>query len=391
MAGKSSKLFLDGLRPTWAESSLKALSRNIKTIKKYAVKKSGNKNLRYLLPVKADAYGHAMIRCAKTAIESGADYLGVSSVDEGIALREAGIDAPALLLGAALPYQAGLIAKNKLIASIVDLPFAKALNKAGIELGRRLPVHIKVDTGMGRVGIRLSEAVDFIKRISQMEGLKVEGHFTHFPSADEDIEFSQKQLKTFSEVCDTIKGLGIDAGICHAANSAAVLNVEGACLDMIRPGLISYGYYPDPSLEREIALKPVISLKTKVVFIKDLYAGESVSYGRTYIAKRKTRAATIPIGYDDGIIRAYSNNMEVLVRGVRCPLIGRVTMDQCVIDVSAAEVESSKPVHAGEEVVIIGKQRGSEIKVEEQALRASTIPYEVTCMIGKRVPILFTD
>ncbi|MBI4977819.1 MAG: alanine racemase [Spirochaetes bacterium] len=374
---------LKGRRPTWAESNLRNLAHNIRAIRAFA----GHK-CEYLLPVKADAYGHGMIGVAKTAIAEGVRYLGIASTDEGMTLRRNGIHAQLLILGLSFPEQIPAILKYNLIPAVATREFIDALDRAAHTRGVHVPVHVKIDTGMGRIGVSESDALPFVEYTALKKNIILEGVFTHFPVSDDDVPYSRRQLARFSKIIERIAAFGIRPKYIHAANSAAVVNLPKSIFNMIRPGLISYGYTTFP-LPKRLTLKPVISVKSRIIFVKKIDKGMSVSYGRTYIAKRSTVVATVPIGYEDGLNRRFSNNLSMLVRGVRVPLIGRVTMDQCMLDVT--RLDHQRPVVPGEEVVIIGKQGGDEITVEELAARIGTIPYEIPCMLSERVPLIYKN
>lgn len=370
-------MFLQGRRPTWAESDLRAIISNIK-----AVRKIVGREVKYLLPVKANAYGHGMISVAKEASASGVEFLGVATIDEALTLRQAGITSPILILGLSFVDQIPAIVKNNITATVATKEFVNALNREALKQNKRATVHLKVDTGMGRIGVRYKDALDMCRFIAGKKNIFFEGIFTHFPVSDEDLDFSYFQLDRFDEVLDALRDSGICPPIIHSANSAASIRIPRSRYNMIRPGLISYGYYPCEDIRSLIKLRPAISLKSKIVFVKEIEKGQSVSYGRTFIAKKKSLIATLPIGYEDGLNRKFSNNMEVLIRGKRVPLVGRITMDQCMIDVSGIG-----DVKIGEEVVIIGKQKDGFVSVEELAKRINTISYEITCMIASRVPL----
>ncbi len=369
---------------TVAQIDLKAIKQNIAQ-----VKKTVGKNRKILAAVKANAYGHGDTQIAKTAVNSGVDYLGVANIEEAIRLRRAGIGIPILILGCSFKYEIGDILSYNISPTIADLDFAEALNRKATEFPEKATVHIKVDTGMGRIGQRFEHAVDFVKELGKFENLFLEGIFTHFPSADEaDKNFSLLQIKRFKDILDKLETSGISIPIKHMANSGAILskNIHDSFFDMVRPGLMLYGAYPSPYVSKDIKLEPALTLKTRVGFIKEVKPGSTISYGRTYITKSKARLAAIPIGYGDGYSRLLSNKGEVLIKGKRAPIVGRVCMDQSIIDVSKIS-----EVCVGDEVVLIGKQGQGQISVEEIAKKIGTIPNEVFCMISKRVPRVHID
>lgn len=362
------------LRPTWAEINLSQLAKNIRALRARAPK------ARYCFPVKADAYGHGLIEVAKTAEAEQVDCLGVAFSDEGVLLREAGITTPILILGASFPEQAPVILQYNLTATAFDEQMIAALDAEARK--RMIParIHVKIDTGMGRVGVREDDALAFFERISGYTNVVVEGVFTHFPVADEDIPYTKAQYARFIGIVDALRNINNFSGIAHAANSAALIRLPETALDMTRPGIATYGYWMNEEEKREIGVKPILTLKSKIAFVKRVRKGESVSYGRTYRAKRDARIATVPIGYGDGIFRSLSNNMEALVEGKRVPLVGRVTMDQTMFDVSAVE-----GARAGMDIALIDEINS----VEALAARAQTIPYEITCALSRRIRRVF--
>jgi len=369
---------------TIAKIDLAAIRYNISCIKKIV-----GKERKILAAVKANAYGHGDVEVAKTAVNSGIDYLGVANVEEAIRLRRACINAPILILGCSFKSEIGDILSYNVIPTIVDLDFAKNLNRKAKEFHKKASVHVKVDTGMGRIGPHFEHASNFVKELSKLENLFLEGIFTHFPSSDEaNKDFSLLQIKRFKNILNELESSGISIPIKHMANSGAILskNIHDSFFDMVRPGLMLYGAYPSPHVPRDIKLKPALTLKTSVVFIKEAIQGSTISYGRTHTTKQKAILATIPIGYGDGYSRLLSNRGEVLIKGKRAPIVGRVCMDQSIIDVSKIP-----NVSVGDEVVLIGTQKQERISVEEIAEKTDTIPNEVFCMISKRVPRVYVE
>ncbi len=371
-----------GLYRTIAQINLKAIEHNIAKIRKIV-----GKDRKILAAVKANAYGHGDVQAAKTAVNSGVDYLGVANIEEAVCLRRVGINIPILILGCSFEYEIGDILSYNITPTIADIDFAKELNRKAAEFPNKAAVHIKVDTGMGRIGLHFEHAVNFVKELAKLENLFLEGIFTHFPSSDEaDNSFSLLQIKRFKDILDGLETSGISIPTKHMANSAAILsrNIHDSFFDMVRPGLMLYGAYPSPYVSKNIKLEPALTLKTRVVFIKDVKQGSTISYGRTYITKSKARLAAIPIGYGDGYSRLLSNKGEVLIKGKRAPIVGRICMDQLIIDVSKIY-----EVCVGDEVVLIGIQKQERISVEEIAEKIGTIPNEVFCMISKRVPRVY--
>ncbi len=375
------------MRTTKVIVSLKAIKNNIDTIRK----KIG-KDVKILACVKADAYGHGLEKVSK-AIQKKADYFGIASIDEGALLRRIGIKLPILILNCILPEDAKEIIKYNLSPTLCSLEVAAALDKEALKENKKIKVHIDIDTGMGRTGIKVQEAIDFIKKILKFKNLKIEGISTHFPSADEsDKNFTRQQIETLDRLLKDIDAMGIDIPLKHTANSAAVLAFPESHFNMIRPGLAIYGYYLSAHFKKIAKLEPALSLSSRIVCLRKLPKGATISYGRTYTTKRASLIATLPIGYGEGYSRALSNKGKVIVCGKIAPVVGRVCMDQTMIDVSKIP-----NVKIGDEVILIGKQTlnqnkfgsGQEISVEEVAELAGTIPYEIVCMIGKNVKRIY--
>jgi alanine racemase len=343
------------------------------------------KRAKILVVVKADAYGHGAVEVSQRLRKCGAQYFGVATVSEAIELRKNRIKDPILLLTASSNQDFSILARYNITPTIADLSTAVSLNKKLSRLARKMSVHIKIDTGMGRIGIWHKEAVDFILYLSKLRNLILEGIYTHFPSADEDEEFTKLQIASFDRLIDDLKMHGIDIPLRHAANSVGIMRYKDAHFSLVRPGLMLYGLYPDIKHKRFIKLRPVMAFKTAITYLKDVPAGRSISYGRTFITTRWTKIATLPVGYADGYNRLLSNSGQVLVRGRRCPVIGRVCMDHTMIDVTGVGVKS------GDEAVLIGRQNNLEITAEDIAHLCSTISYEVVCWVSKRVPRIYIN
>ncbi|MEW6101373.1 MAG: alanine racemase [Candidatus Omnitrophota bacterium] len=365
-------------RPTWAEINLNNLSYNFSQIKKLV-----RAGVKVMVTVKADAYGHGLIPVSKRLESSKADYLGVASIDEGIKLREAGIEAPILLLGLILKEDIRPVFKYNLSVTVCDFALSSALNKEARRLNKKACVHIKVDTGMGRIGVLHQDAAELIKKISRLEFLNIEGVFTHFPLADMDEAFTLRQIEDFSSLIQRLKKEGIHIPLVHAANSMGVIGYKRCHFNLVRPGLAIYGLYPKADLG--IKLKPVLSLKTKIIYVKEVPAHYGISYGHDYITKRRTRIATLPIGYGDGYPRNLSNLAPVLIKGERYRISGRICMDQIMVDIGSSRIKS------GEEVVLIGRQGKMRITAEELARLSGTISYEIVCGLGSRIPRVYKD
>ncbi|MFQ5867159.1 MAG: alanine racemase [bacterium] len=368
------------LRPTWAEIDLGAFRHNFREIKR-----KFRKGVSSLPVVKADGYGHGMEEIARASLSCGAKLLGVANIEEGIFLRKRGITAPILILGSVYPLSNfSYILRYNLSPTICSLEASEELSKIAKRRRRKVRVHIKVDTGMGRIGISAQNAVSLVKRVVQLPGVLVEGIFTHLAAADSDYEFTMEQIRKFQSVTDGLKRDNISIKYIHAANSTAILAYPDAHFNLVRPGISLYGLVPFEGAEREIDLKPVMQLKTRIVFIKRVKKGTSISYGRTWKAKRESIIGTLPIGYADGYSRLLSNRGEVLICGSRVPIVGRVCMDMCMVDVTPPP-----DVKVGEEVVLIGSQGKERITADEIAKLTGTITYEVVCGISKRVPRIY--
>lgn len=369
-------------RPTWAEVDLGAVRYNYRQVKKL----TGNR-VSILVIVKGNAYGHGMFEVARTLENAGVDFFGVATLDEALYLRKKKIKKPILVLGAVLPKEAEPAVKNNITLTLCHMELAKAIDKAAAKLKKKADVHIKIDTGMGRIGVWHEGAFDFVRDIVfNFKNIFVGGIYTHFSAAGRDEFFTTYQLDAFNALLEELEHLGIDIPYRHTANSIATVALKKAHLNLVRPGIIIYGMYPKRSFSNNLRLKPAMALKTKIVFLKKTQPGMSISYGRTYITQKPTTIATLPIGYADGYGRILSNKAKALVRGAAAPVVGKVTMDQTMIDVGHIE-----GVKLGDEVVLIGRQGSNEIKCEELARLAGTIPYEIVCSISNRVPRIYKN
>lgn len=357
-------------RPTWAEVHLGALQDNLKRFRR---RMPGS--TRVLFVVKGNAYGHGAVECARAAQKSrAADWLGVSSVEEGVTLREAGIRMPVLVLGSLYPFESFLAAVEfGLVPTVASLDSARGLCEVARRLGRRVSCHLKIETGMGRIGMSPAAAVSVARYLKQQRSVDVAGAYTHFSCADCDPEFTREQLRRFRRVLSELERGGAGVRIRHAANSVGALRFPSSRLDLVRPGLAIYGLYP--------GFSPVLSLKSKVVFLKTVPRGAAVGYGATFRARRPTRVATVPIGYADGLSRHLSNRGQVLLGGRRCPVIGNISMDMIMVD--ATSVPAAR---VGDDVVLVGRQGREAVAAGDVARAAGTIPYEVTTALTARVP-----
>ena len=369
------------MRATHAVIRLDNLRHNLRSLRGRL-----NPGVKICMAVKADAYGHGAIVVSRVALSEGVKLLGVATVEEGAELRAAGIAAPILLLGLFFPEEAGAIVENDITPFIVDKEAAASLDRAAAGAGKRVPVHLKIDTGMGRIGCRPEEAPGLARLVRGSKNLRLEGIATHFPTADSaDGTFTAGQVEKLEELRLVIRKLGIDIAYTHAANSGALIDQPESLFNLVRPGIMLYGYYPSGEQARTIPLKPVMELKTRISFIKKVPAGTGISYGLTYRAPRDTHIATLPVGYGDGYSRLLSNRGRVLVGGRPFPVAGRVCMDQTMVDLGP---ETS--AHPGDEAILFGDVPGGP-DAEEIARLMGTIPYEVTCLITKRVPRVYID
>lgn len=366
-------------RPTAARINLQSLSHNFNEVMHRA---DGRK---ILAVVKAQAYGHGALGVSRHLVELGADMLGVALIEEGSELRAAGIEAPILVMGAVFPEQAETIAGLGLTPVVYDMKIARAVAEAAQKQKTKVAVHVKIDTGMGRIGIPPAAAEDFIVDLVNLRGITVQGMMTHFADADlRDKRFASKQMDIFESLLKKLDSRGIAIPLRHAANSAAVLDYRRALFTMVRPGLMLYGYNPLEGQAAGADLRPVLSLVTRIAFLKKVPAGLPISYGRTFVTKRESMIATIPIGYADGYSRGLSNRGEAIVRGVRVPVVGRVCMDMTMLDVTEVPAVSE-----GDEVVLIGSQGDERITADDIAVKTGTISYEVLCGISSRVPRVY--
>ncbi|HUW68693.1 MAG TPA: alanine racemase [bacterium] len=364
-------------RSTWAEVDIEAIERNIA-----GVKARLGANVGICAVVKADGYGHGAGAVARVALESGASMLAVAIVNEALELRREGFVCPILVMGPAEPQDSARMVEAGLDATVYDLSAARALSVSASERGLLARIHLKVDTGMHRVGCEPARAAELAAAISRLPLVRLAGVFSHFATADsEDTEFAQEQLVRFRTVLSELEALGIDPGIRHMANSAAALMMPESHFDMVRLGIAMYGLVPSVARSWNIPLEPAMSLWTRVSMVKDIAEGETVSYGRRFQAMRPTRIATLPLGYADGWPRALSGRISLPVNGHRAPLVGAVCMDQCMIDVTDAP-----GLKTGDEIPLFGD---TGLSIDGIAGALGTINYEVVCMIGKRVPRVY--
>ncbi len=374
---------------TYCEIDLKAIRHNVKALRHFAASRklhniSRPSTLQLLAVIKADAYGHGMEPIGHLLDELGIDFFGVSDVFEGMRLRAAGLKKPILLFETTLAAQAQHIVDYQLMPTVCTLDVAQALNRYAQQKKQSLKVHVKVDTGMGRLGVWYKDAITFVQKIMALKYLVIQGVFTHFPVADTDCAFTEKQIKQLTTLVQQLDQKGLVIPYVHAANSMGLTGYQVDVLNLSRPGLTIYGLYPDSKIKTKINLKPAMSIRSTVIFCKDVLKGQGISYGHSFTAKKKMKVAVVPIGYSDGYLRIFSNKADVLVGGQRCPVIGRVTMDQVMVDVSKV-----KNTRIGMAVTILGTQKQECITAEELADHAQTINYEIVCSLGSRLPRIY--
>jgi len=368
----------------WTEVNLKAIAHNIRELRRMT-----NPKACFMAVVKANAYGHGIIEVARESLENGAEALGVANIEEGIQIRKAGFDAPVLIFGYTPPMHVKKLIEFNLTQTVCSYEISEKLSKAAAKYGKKIKVHIKVDTGMGRLGLLWAikdNSVSEILSISRLPMLELEGIYTHFATADEsDRSYADKQFAIFTDFLNELRIAGLEIPVTHAANSAAIINMPETHLDMVRAGISIYGLYTSEEVDRSIIkLKPAMELKTKIIHLKKVPAGFKVSYGITYETEKPTTIATVSIGYADGLNRLLSSNGRMLVCGQKAPIVGRVCMDLTMLDVGEIpEVAMEK------EVVIFGKQGDSSITVDEIASTINTINYEIVSTIMDRVPRIY--
>jgi alanine racemase len=369
--------------PTVAEIDLNALLHNFREIQRLA----GGPGHSIIAVVKADAYGHGALRISQTLEGAGVKALGVALAQEGIELRQGGIRLPILVMGSLLKEQIPSLFEHQLTPVLFQSGIIPLLEKEAEEQGITLPVHIKVDTGMGRLGIQPDEFRPFLKELLRHKRIKIEGIMTHLADAERPGSGnSARQIALWNNLLSQLEEYHLRPPMIHLLNSAAILSLPGAESDPVRPGLMLYGYSSYKDTKNRVFLKPVLSFKTRIVHLKTVPAGTPVSYGGTFVTKKKSMIATLPVGYADGYSRALSNCGKVLVRGKRVPVAGRVCMDMIMIDVT-----DLPEVDIGDEAVLIGIQGNDFISAEEVAGWIGTISYEILCAIGKRVPRIYKE
>lgn len=375
------------MNPTRAEINLSSLEYNFKVIKSFVNKDFSKPQIKICGVVKANAYGHGIQKISEKLVSLGVDYLGVANYDEAIKLRPTIPDTKILVFGTLIhsklkpaTYVAKLL-KHNLIATVASLETARFLDYYSKKSGRKFKVHIKVDTGMRRVGFDVKRAYKNILQVMSYKNLSVEGIYTHFATAEtKDKTFAKMQLHKFNDLLEALAKEGVEFPVVHTANSAAILNLKDSYFNMVRPGLLLYGYYPSDEIEKKLDVRPIMSLRSKVTYIKRVDANTSISYGRTYFTKKKTFIGSIPVGYGDGYWRALSNKGSVLINKRFYPVVGMITMDWLMVDLG-----EKTDVKVGDEVLLIGKQNSFDLGADVIAKKVNTIPYEILTAIADRV------
>ena len=377
------------LRRTWAEIDLDALGQNFQ-----AVRQAASQKAKVCCVVKADAYGHGAVRVAREFEELGADWFAVSNLEEALQLRLGGVEKPVLVLGYTPAEEAAMLSKHRISQCVYSLEYARALSHYAQEAGVTVKIHVKIDTGMSRLGFYYQDisrdegAIREVKEACTLPGLYPEGIFTHFAVSDEGQAgdaFTMRQFGCFKEMIESLLREGISFEVRHCANSAAVFDYPLSHLDMVRAGIVIYGLYPSGALRNRPKLAPALALRSVVSHVKTVEPGTTLSYGRVFTAQQKMKVATVPVGYADGYPRILSTHgAQMLIGGKRCPILGRICMDQLMADVTALD-----QVQVGDLVTLIGRDGGEEITADELAQKEDSINYEVVCGLSKRVPRVY--
>lgn len=374
-------------RRLWAEINMDSV------IKNYHAIKNAIGDTKICCVIKADGYGHGAVELAKLYSELGADYFAVSNLDEALELRTHGISEPVLILGYTPANRAKDLAENNISQAVYGTDYAKMLSDECVNAGVSCKIHIKVDTGMSRLGFmcqqfpRDNNSIEEIKSACELPNLISEGIFTHFAVSDDAVngrEYTKKQYDSFIHTVDELKALGISFDVTHCSNSGAIIDYPDMRLDMVRAGIILYGLLPSQSLNNDLSVEPVMRLKTMVSYVKSIKKGTAVSYGRTFIADRDMKIATVPVGYADGYIRSFAKDGYMYIKGKKAKIIGRICMDQTMLDVTDIE-----DVNISDVVVLFGNGKGGEPTPDDLAKWGNTINYEVVCLVSKRVPRLY--
>lgn len=365
------------MRPTRAEIDATALQYNLTGIRNKV-----GPNVKVMAIVKANAYGHGIVEIARLLDAEHIDYLGVGFLEEGILLRKVGIRTPILVLGGVLGEQTVEFLEHNLEITVSSIELARRVSQEATTTGKKAHVHLKIDTGMERIGVRAENAMAFVREVIALPSIELVGIYSHFATSDEkDKTFANEQLQKFANVVKAVEEAGIRVPLKHIANSGAILDIPESYFNMVRAGIILYGIYPSQETSESIAIRPVLSLRSKVVFLKDVPPGRSIGYGRTFFTQQPTRLATIPVGYGDGYSRRLSHKFEVLIHGKRFRGVGTVMMDQIMVD-----IENDRSIHVADDVTLIGRDGNEEITPWVIADRIGTNQYEVLTMIAARVP-----
>lgn len=367
-------------RPVWVEVNLDNIEYNLRNIQRIM------KDKEIIAVVKADAYGHGAVDIAHVLSENGIKRFAVAVVTEAVELRRSGINGSILVLGYTPPSLYHMLLKYDVEQTIFDYETASKISKLAKTWYKNVKIHIAVDTGMARIGFLYNDkSFEDLYKISMLPNIQIEGVYSHFSSADEnDKTYSNMQIERFNDFCSKMKSMGMDYNIRHISNSAGILNLPEVCYDAVRPGILLYGYYPSYETNKTIDLKPALSFKATIIYLKDLPEGECISYGRIYQTKSIEKIATLPFGYADGFSRILNKKANVIINNRKVPVVGSICMDQCMVN-----VDSVPNVKIGDEVIIIGESVSEKITVEDLAKSLGTINYEVLCMIAKRVPRIY--
>ncbi|GAB6169487.1 alanine racemase [Clostridium carnis] len=369
------------LHPVWVEINLNNFIYNLNQIKSHTV------NSEIIGVVKANAYGHGAVEISKVLLENGIEKLAVANVLEGIELRQNKIDCPLMILGISEDIAIDSIINYSMEPTVSSYEFAYNLNKRAKELNKIINIHIALDTGMGRIGFRKTkESIDEITKISNLENLKIVSGFSHFAKADSnDKEYCYKQLENYDYFINELNNKNVCLGNKNFCNSAGIIDLPLNHYNNVRPGIILYGYYPSDEVRKEVIdLKPVLTWKTKVLYIKEIDKDEFIGYGNSFKSTRKTKIATIPVGYADGYSRGLSNKGKVIINGQLAPIVGNVCMDQCMVDITDLD-----NINLGDEVILLGNDKKVKFDGDDMAKLLGTINYELFCLIGRRVPRVY--
>ena len=368
-------------RPVWAEINLDNLAHNMRETRRIV-----NKDTKITAVIKADGYGHGAISIGQTLLDNGANRFAVATLSEAIQLRSSFLDIEIMVLGYTPNDLVKDIISNNIIQTVYTIEQARLFSKVALELNQKMTIHIKIDSGMNRLGMQDNQkTIDSILEMSKLEGLIVEGIFTHFAMADEiDKEYTNKQVKIYKKIVDALEKEGLNIPLKHVSNSAAIIDMPELNMDMVRAGIMLYGLYPSEYVNHEnVNLKEVMCLKAKISQVKEIPKGTGISYGLSYKCDKDSLVATLPIGYADGLTRMLSGKASVVVNGVIVPIIGNICMDQCIIDVTGLDV------NIGDEVVLFGGNDSNGISIDSVSNLLNTINYEIVCMINKRVPRVY--